>query len=110
MKGSAVRIRASAPSKGPLSGPFFASAGGRAPAAGRRRPFAVSVAVCMEERFRCERRVEVGGRRALLDGGRAVGAGLPQPLEGALAATTGLLELRRADRADEVRVLDVAAA
>src|SRR4051812_10621389 len=64
----------------------------------------------MEERLGRERRVEVRGRRTLLDRCRAVQAGLPQPLEGTLAAATGLLERRRADRADEIGVLHVAPA
>src|SRR4051794_26712686 len=109
MKGSAVRIRASAPWKGLLSGPFT-STGRRGPPAGGRRGPAVAVAVAVEQGLRRQRRVEVGRLGTLLDPGGAVGARLPQPLERALAIPAGLLQLRRADRADEIRVLHVAPA
>src|SRR3954453_14280685 len=113
MKGSAVRIRASAPWKGPLSGSFLASAGGRAEAAGS--PGLRSVAVRVEQGLGRELGVEVGGSRPFLDSvllnrGRAVRADLPQALERPLAAPARVLELRRTDGADEIGVLHYAPA
>src|SRR4051794_39749421 len=84
------------------------SAGGRAPTAWGRR--ALSIAVRVEQGLGPERRVEVGATRPLPDRGRAVRADLPQALERPVAGSARLFELRRADRADEVGVLDLAPA
>src|SRR6266702_1728351 len=104
MMGSAVRIRASASAFRLVCFPNLSGRnrgqkqglGGGGPA---RTPGA-SVSIAIRGRFGREREVEIN-RRRLSDGGRAVRAGLPERLERRLAGRAGLLELRRADRADE---------
>src|SRR3954454_23317543 len=84
MKGSAVRIRASA----------FSGGGG--PAGALR----ASLFIAVQGHLGAQGRVEIDGNRGV-ERGRAVGAGLPERLERRSAVAAGLLEPRRAYPADE---------
>src|SRR4030088_261427 len=110
MKGSAVRIRASASrrlrvpardSSFPEGGKPKQGSGGGGPA--RTRRASLFPAVC--GRFGRQGQVEIERRRRL-DGRRAIRAGLPERRERRLAGPAGLFQVRRADRTDEEGWLD----
>src|ERR1700704_1919720 len=110
MKGSAVRIRASASRRlrVPARDSSFPDGSGSKRGLGGGGPprtLRASFFTALHCDFGCQGRVEIECRRRL-DRRRAIRAALPEGLERSLAGPARLFQLRGADRTDEERRLD----